>query len=118
MLRLAMNYLLPHVRAGKLRALGVTTAKRVEAVPRIPGLSGFESVQWYGLLAPAKTPSGIINKIHKEVVSFLGTPATVARLVADGNQVAGSSPEAFSGFMKGETTKWAKVVKAAGRQPE
>jgi len=119
----SMNYLLPHVRSGKLRALGVTTARRVAAAPEFPtiaeaGLPGFESVQWYGLLAPAGTPRPIIEKLNREVVSFLRTPATAARLVADGNEVVASSPEAFSRFMKTETAKWAKVVKAAGIEPE
>lgn len=115
--------IMPHVRAGKLRALGVTSARRAAAAPEIPtiaeaGLPGYESVQWYGLLAPAKTPPEIIEKLHKEVVSTLRVPDNRARLASDGVEVVASSPEEFAAFLKAETVKMAKVVKAAGIQPE
>ena len=118
-----LSSIMPHVRAGKLRALGVTSARRSAAAPDIPtiaetGLPGFEAVQWYGLLAPAKTPRQIIEKLHKEVVSILRAPDTTARLASDGAEVVASSPEEFAAFLKAETVKMAKVVKAAGIQPE
>jgi tripartite-type tricarboxylate transporter receptor subunit TctC len=115
--------IMPYVRAGKLRALGVTSARRVAAAPEIPtiaeaALPGYESVQWYGLLAPAQTPRHIIEKLHKEVVSTLRAPDNGVRLASDGAEVVASSPEEFAAFLKAETVKMAKVVKAAGIQPE
>ncbi len=114
---------IPHVRTGRLRALGVTSASRVAAAPDIPaiaegGLPGFESVQWYGLLAPARTPAEIIERLHKEVVAILRTPEARERFVSDGAGVVASSPHEFAAFIKAETVKWAKAAKAAGIIPE
>jgi len=111
------------VRAGRLRALGVTSAMRAASAPDIPtvaegGLPGYEAVQWYGLLAPAGTPPEIINKLHSETVAVLRTPESSRRLAGDGAEVIASSPAEFSAFIKTETVKWANVVKAAGIQPE
>jgi tripartite-type tricarboxylate transporter receptor subunit TctC len=114
---------IPHVRAGRLRALGVTSATRSASAPDIPtiaegGLPGYEAVQWYGLLAPAGTPADIIAKLHKETVAILRSPESEKRLAGDGAGVIASSPAEFAAFIKAETVKWAKVVKAAGIQPE
>ena len=114
---------IPHVRAGRLRALGVTSAKRVAAEPDIPtiaegGLPGFASVQWYGLFAPAKTPPEIIEKLHREVVAILRAPAGRERFTSDGAEVVASSPGELATFLKAETVKWAAVAKAAGIVPE
>ncbi|MEK7876473.1 MAG: tripartite tricarboxylate transporter substrate binding protein, partial [Pseudomonadota bacterium] len=113
---------LPHVRAGKLRALGVTSARRVAIAPDIPAVSeelpGYESVNWFGLLAPAGTPSDIIARLHKESVAVLRAPNIKERFAADGTEAVGSSPEEFAAFIKAETVKWAAVVKAAGITPE
>ncbi|HSQ03987.1 MAG TPA: tripartite tricarboxylate transporter substrate binding protein [Burkholderiales bacterium] len=119
----SLNYLLPHVRSGRLRGLGVTSARRAAAAPEFPtiaeaGVPGYESVQWYGMLAPARTPRHIIDKLHEEVTAFLRSPDTHERLTKDGNEVVASTPEAFAAFIKAETLKWAKVVKAAGIEPE
>ena len=118
-----MSSSLPQVRAGKLRALGVTSARRVAAAPDIPaiaeaGLPGYESMQWYGILAPAGTPREIIAMLHKETVAILRAPDAMERLVSDGTEVVASTPEEFAAFIKAEAAKWAKVVKAAGIQPE
>ena len=114
---------IPHVRAGRLRALGVTSAKRVAAEPDIPtiaegGLPGFESVQWYGLFAPAKTPREIIEKLHREVVAILRAPGARERFASDGAELVASSPDEFAAFVKAETVKWAQVAKTAGIIPE
>lgn len=114
---------IPYVRAGRLRALGVTTASRAAAAAEIPtiaegGLPGYESVQWFGLLAPAGTPREIIARLHKESIAILRMPENIARLAADGAEVTTSSPEEFAAFIQAENAKWAKVVKAAGIQPE
>jgi tripartite-type tricarboxylate transporter receptor subunit TctC len=114
---------IPFVRAGRLRALGVTSSSRVAAAPDIPtiaegGLRGYESVQWYGLLAPAKTPPEIIEKLHREVVAILRTPEARDRFAADGAELVASSPGEFAVLLKAETVKWARVAKAAGITPE
>ncbi len=118
-----MSSSLPQVRAGKLRALGTTSARRAVAAPDIPtiaeaGLPGYESMQWYGMLAPAGTPREIIAMLHKETVPILRAPATSERLASDGAEVVASSPEEFAVFIKAETVKWAGVAKTAGIQPD
>lgn len=119
----AMIAVTPHVRAGKLRALGVTSANRVAAAPDIPtiaegGLPGYETVVWYGLLAPAGTPQDIIARLHKESVAILRAPDSAERIASTGAEVLASSPEEFGALIKAETAKWAKVAKAAGIKPE
>ncbi len=119
----AMNYLRPHALAGRLRALGVTTAKRTASMPDMPtlaeaGVPGFESVQWYSLIAPAKTPRPIIERLNREVVAYLKLPEVQEKLVADGTEVVGTTPEEFAAFLREETVKWASVAKAAGIKPE
>jgi tripartite-type tricarboxylate transporter receptor subunit TctC len=119
----SLSLIIPHLETGRLRALGVTTARRIQALPNVPtiaeaGLPGYEAVQWSGLLAPAKTPREIIARLSKEAVTILRTPEARERLTGVGCEVVASSPEEFSAFMQAETVKWAAVVKAAGIQPE
>ena len=114
---------LPHARAGRLRALGVTSAARVAIAPDIPtiaesGLPGFESVQWYGLFAPAGTPRDIIDRLHREVAPILRSAEVKNRLAADGAEVVAGTPEEFARLLRGEIEKWARVAKAAGIVPE
>jgi tripartite-type tricarboxylate transporter receptor subunit TctC len=114
---------LPHVKRGKLRVLGVTSARRSTAAPDIPtiaesGLPGYESVQWSALLAPAKTPREIIDRLHREVAAILRTPELRERLAREANEVVASSPDELAVFLQAETQKWARVVKAAGIQPQ
>lgn len=114
--------LIPHIKSGRLRALGVTTAKRTQAMPEVPAIAetlpGYESVQWSGMLAPAGTPREIIDKLYKDVTAFITTPEVRARLLNENFEVVGSTPEQFAAFMKTETVKWAKVAKIAGIVPE
>lgn len=119
----SMSLVVPHVRTGRLRALGVTAAARTQALPDVPtiaegGLPGYEAVQWLGLLAPAGTPREIIARLHKEATAILRMPETRQRLASDSAEVVASSPEEFAAFLKAETVKWAKVAKTAGIQPE
>ena len=119
----SMSVVLPHVRSGRLHALGVTAAARIQALPDVPtiaeaGLPGYEALQWAGLLAPTGTPREIVLKVHKETVAYLRRPETVEYLARDSNIVVASSPEEFAAFIKAEIAKWAIVVKAAGIQPE
>ncbi len=119
----SMSVILPHVRSGRLRALGVTTATRIQALPDIPtiaeaGLPGYEAVQWAGLLAPAGTPREIVVKLYKETTAILRRAEAVEYLARDSNEVVASSPEEFAAFIEAEIVKWTSVVKAAGIQPE
>jgi len=112
----------PHIKSGRLRALGVTGTKRAPGAENIPtiaeaGVPGYEAVQWYGVLAPAGTPRDIIAKLHAGVVRALQNSDVRKRLMNDGAEPVGSSPEQFSTYIRAETEKWAKVIKAAGIVP-
>ena len=113
----------PHIKSGRLRALGVTGSKRAPGADDIPtiaeaGVPGYEAVQWYGVLAPAGTPRDIISKLHTGVVRALQNPEVRQRLLNDGPEPIGSSPEEFAAYLRSETAKWAKVTQAAGIRPE
>jgi len=110
---------LPQIKAGKLRALAVTSAARAPALPDVPtvaeaGLPGFEASSWFGLLAPAGTPPAIVAKINAEVGKWLATPEAKENLAKQGANAAGGTPEDFAKHIAAETAKWAKVVKASG----
>lgn len=114
---------MPQIRAGRLRPLGITSATRSPIVPDIPtvaeaGLTGYESVQWYGMLAPAKTPRDIVNRLHTEVTGVLKQPEIKARFAGDGADTVGSSPDEFTRYIQSELAKWAKVARDAGIQAE
>jgi tripartite-type tricarboxylate transporter receptor subunit TctC len=110
---------LPHVKAGKLRALAVTTEKRSPAVPDLPtiaeaGLAGYEASSWFGVLAPAGTPREIVTKLSQSIASGLQSPETRERLASQGAEAVGNTPEQFAAHIQSEIAKWAKVVKASG----
>jgi tripartite-type tricarboxylate transporter receptor subunit TctC len=114
---------LPYVKDGRLRALGVTSAKRAVGAPDIPtiaeaGVPGYEATQWFGMLAPAGTPADIVNRLHKEIVRVLAIPDMRERFAADGAEPVGSTPEEFLAYIRAETAKWADVIKQAGIKPE
>ena len=108
------------IKAGKLKALAVTSAKPSPALPGVPtvaqaaNLPNFEASSWFGLLAPAGTPPEIIHRIQQEVAKSLNTPAVRERLMAQGADPSGNTPEQFAALIRSETTKWAKVVKDSG----
>jgi tripartite-type tricarboxylate transporter receptor subunit TctC len=106
------------VRAGKLRGLAVTTPKRIAALPDVPAvaeaLPGFEVVGWYGVIGPAGLPAPIVKRLHDEFVKVLNRPDVHERIVADGSEPVGTSPEEFRQFMLADLAKWAKVVKESG----
>lgn len=106
------------VRAGRIRALAVTSPRRVAALPELPAvaeaLPGFEIVGWYGVIGPASMPEPIVARLHGELVKILNSPEVRERIVNDGSEPVGSAPEAFRQFMLADAAKWAKVVKESG----
>ena len=114
---------LPHVRSGRLRALAVTTPQRAVGLPDIPtvaeaGVPGYESVSWFGLVAPAGTSKEVISRLHQEAAAILRAPDIRERLARDGTEVVAGSPDELGAYIRAEMVKWAKVVKAAGIQAE
>ena len=110
---------LAFIKAGKLRALAVTSAARSTALPDVPtlaesGLPGFEASSWFGVLAPAGTPHDIVSKLNGAIAAWLASPEARDNLAAQGAIAAGGSPDAFARHIDAETAKWAKVVKASG----
>jgi tripartite-type tricarboxylate transporter receptor subunit TctC len=108
----------PQVRAGKLRAIAVTSPRRIAALPDLPAMAealpGFEIVGWYGVIGPAKMPEAIVARLHAEFVRILNLPDIRERIVTDGSEPVGNSPESFRQFMLADTVKWAKLVKESG----
>ncbi|HEY8709876.1 MAG TPA: tripartite tricarboxylate transporter substrate binding protein, partial [Burkholderiaceae bacterium] len=110
---------LPQIKAGKLKALAVTSAQRSAALPDVPtvaeaGVKGFEASSWFGLFAPAGTPADIVNRIQQETAKALQSPVLKERLLAQGAIPGGQSPAEFAKFIAAETKKWAQVVKVSG----
>jgi tripartite-type tricarboxylate transporter receptor subunit TctC len=112
-----------HVKAGRLRWLALSTAKRSRAVPDLPtisesGVPGFDVGGWYGVLAPAGTPPAIVALLSREIVNALKAPEVGERFAADGSEPLGRTPENFTAYIKSEIGKWAKVVKETGVKAE
>jgi tripartite-type tricarboxylate transporter receptor subunit TctC len=119
----AMVSTLPHVKSGRVRALGVTTLKRVAAVPDIPtiseqGLKGFETGSWFGVSVPTGTSRDIVTRLHRETVRIIALPEVRDRMAAEGAEFVGDTPEQFTAFLRSEIDKWGKAVKASGARPE
>ena len=113
----------PHVKAGSVRALAVTTAKRSAAAPEVPtmaeaGLIGYETSTWGGVLAPAGTPKDVVAKLNAEMNKALAAPDVRQKMLGSGIEPAGGSPKDFADFLQSEMVKWAGVAKVAGIQPE
>jgi tripartite-type tricarboxylate transporter receptor subunit TctC len=111
------------IRDGKLKALGVSAAKRVVFLPDVPslselGLSGFESVGWFGIVAPAATPPDIIRRLNAAFVKALNDPAAIEKIRILGAEPAPSSPEDFAKFIRTESTKWGELIAAIGLKSE
>jgi tripartite-type tricarboxylate transporter receptor subunit TctC len=110
---------MPHVRSGKLNALAVSTLTRSPLNPELPtvaesGVPGFSIDSWYGIVAPAGTPSAVIRQLNTEIVRIVNTPAVVTYLAREGAVPKGSTPEALAATMRDEIAKWGKVIKSAG----
>jgi tripartite-type tricarboxylate transporter receptor subunit TctC len=111
------------VKAGKLKALGVTTLGRFGALPDMPtfveqGYAGFEAISWQAVLAPARTPQAVVDRVSAELVRIIKTDEVRGRILGQYFSAAGTAPEALAGLMKTERERWGKVIKAAGVQPE
>jgi len=107
------------IKAGKLKALAVTSKERAAALPDVPtiaesGLPGFDASSWFGLLAPAGTPQPVVARLNTEIAKWLATPEAKEKLLAQGANAAGGTPEDFARFITAETAKWQKVVKESG----
>jgi tripartite-type tricarboxylate transporter receptor subunit TctC len=115
---------LPHIRAGKLKVFAVTARKRSPSLPDVPtveeaGLPGYETIQWFGPVAPAGTPKPVIDKLYEHFVKALQHPSVSERLTKAGLEVAPSaSPEAYGEFIRAEVARWPAIVKAAGIEPQ
>jgi tripartite-type tricarboxylate transporter receptor subunit TctC len=110
---------LPHVKAKRLRALGVTSRERTALLPDVPtvseaGLPGFEAVTWFGFAVPKGTSPAIIDRLNKEIGKILAMPDVKAKLAVQGIDVSGSSPEQFGSYMRDEFAKWGSLVKESG----
>ena len=115
--------MLPQIRAGRLRALGVGSAKRVAALPEVPtiaeaGVPGYEATNWWGIVAPAGTAPAIVGRLHAELSAILTSAETKRRFEAEGAEAVPMSPDEFGRFIQAETAKWARVVKEAGIRAE
>jgi tripartite-type tricarboxylate transporter receptor subunit TctC len=114
-----VSTIMAHVKAGRVRPLGITSLERSPALPELPtvaeqGYPGFEATEWYGVVTPAGTPRAVVTRLNREFVRILNLPDVRGRLLDLGTVVVGSTPEEFCAFMKTELTKWSKVLKETG----
>ncbi len=112
-----------HIRAGKLRALGVSSLQRVDSLPQTPTLSdsgvrGFDAVQWYGIVAPAGTPREIVMKLNADIRGIMQSPEMRERLNTEGAIAITSTPEEFTAHIRSEIARWGAVIKSAGIQAD
>jgi tripartite-type tricarboxylate transporter receptor subunit TctC len=114
---------IPHAAAGRLVALGVTTAKRTPQLPRVPtiaeaGVPGYEAAVWYGVLMPAGTPQRLIERMHGELMKLLQLPDVKEGLAVAGYDIETAGPAAFASYLKSDIAKWGRIIKDARIQPE
>jgi tripartite-type tricarboxylate transporter receptor subunit TctC len=114
-----VSTLAPHVRGGKLRALGVSGEKRSAVLPEVPtieegGVRGYDAGNWIGIVAPAGTPAPIVARLHKEISGMLDQPEIQKQIASDGSEITRMSPSEFATYMDNEMAKWGRVVKQAG----
>jgi tripartite-type tricarboxylate transporter receptor subunit TctC len=114
---------IPHLRSGRLRALAVSTLARSAAAPEVPtvaesGYPGFDSSTWFGLLGPAGLPRAVVETVHASVVRIVRAPEMSAKLSEQGADPVANTPEEFAEYIRAETAKWAKIVKASGATPD
>src|SRR5690606_21821512 len=112
----------PHIKAGRIRPLAVTTAERSNAMPDLPtiaesGIPGYEVTTWHGWLGPKGTPRALVNKLNAELNKVLKDPDVVKVISADGGMIVGGTPEAFRKLIGDEIERWRRLVKVAGIEP-
>ena len=111
-----------YIRSSRLRALGVTTARRSPFLPDVPAIGetvpGYEATQWFGFLAPAGTPQSILDRLHNEAVRALKSAELSKVMASEGAEVVASTQAQFAAYMRAETEKWGKVIRAAGIKPQ
>ena len=118
-----VSTVLGHVKSGRLRALAVTTGSRLPSLPGLPtvsesGLKDYETITWFGFVAPAKTPQGVVTRLNSEIVKALAMPDVRQQFAAQCIEVLGGTPEQFGAYIRQETEKWARVIKQAGVRAE
>lgn len=111
----------PHIRAGRIRGIAVTSAKRAAALPDVPtiaesGVPGYDVATWYGVWYPANTPREIVTRMHADISGALKAPDVVAKIMASGGEPGGETSEQFAAMMKRERTRWAPVVQQSGQK--
>ena len=114
---------IPHVKSGRLRALGIGDSKRSAFLPDVPtiaeaGVPGYQATIWTGLLGPAKLPPALVQRLNREVVRIVQAQEFKDRLLSMGSDAAGTAPEEFGKFIEAEMNKWGKIARAAGLKPE
>jgi len=114
---------LPHVKTGRLRALAVTTPARLASLPELPtvaesGLKGYETLTWFGFVAPARTPPTVVTRLNAEIVKVLALPDVRNLFASQGIETLGGTPDHFAGYIRDEIAKWAKVIRLSGAKAE
>ena len=107
-----------HIKAGKLKALGITSAKRSSLLPEVPtiaeqGLAGYEIIQWFGVFGPPGMPKAIVDKLNAEINTILKSPDVVEKIESQGGTIYGGTPDSFAAYIRSDVAKWDKLVKAA-----
>jgi len=120
---LSANVVMPHVRSGKLRALGVTSARRSASLPEVPaiaeaGVPGYETTQWSAILAPARTPRAVVTRLHAELDRALKRDDVSQQLANLGVEPAGGTPEAFATYLRADIARWTRLIKETGLRAE
>ena len=114
---------LPHVKTGRLRALAVTTAARLQSLPELPtvaesGLKGYETITWFGFVAPARTPPAVITRLNAEIVKVLALPEVRNLFASQGIETLGGTPDRFASYIRDEIAKWAEAIRLSGAKAE